>query len=277
MEELLEKLRIVNKMLQVEGGFASGKPVSEGGDGLIFSDVAQVLADLMGANTYLIDAEGKLLGYSEAIDINNQRVKQMLLDRRFPKIYADEMAKLTTSTANIGIESDMTVFPVETRDIFVNGLTSVIPIFAAGRRLGSLIFARLETPFDSGDLILAEHSATVMGMEMLHLINVHNEEVIRTAAAVTTALRSLSYSEREAVMEIFRHIEGLEARINASRIAGEKGITRSVIVNALRKLESANIVETQSLGVKGTFIRILSPQIMDALKRDLFNGSGDAR
>lgn len=270
MNQLLEKLRIVNKMLQVEGGFASGKPVSEGGDGLIFSDVAQVLADLMEANTYLIDAEGILLGYSEAIDINNQRVKQMLLDRRFPKIYADEMAKLTTTTANIGIESDMTVFPVETRDIFVNGLTTVIPIFAAGRRLGSLIFARLETPFDSGDLILAEHSATVMGMEMLHLINVHNEEAIRTAAAVSTALRSLSYSEREAIIEIFRQFEGLEARINASRIAGEKGITRSVIVNALRKLESANIVETQSLGVKGTFIRILSPQILEALKRDLY-------
>lgn len=273
MEELLEQLRIVNSMLQKEGGFANGKPQSEGDDGLIFSDMVKILADLMGANTYLIDAEGILLGFSEAININNKRVKQMLTDRRFPEIYAREIANLPMTTANIGIESDMTAFPIETRDIFVNGLTTIIPIYAAGRRLGSLIVARLETPFDSADLILAEHSATVIGMEMLHLNNVQNEEAIRTTVAVSTALRSLSYSEREAIMEIFRQIDGLEARINASRIATEKGITRSVIVNALRKLESANIVETQSLGMKGTFIKVVSQQIFEALNQDLFGGS----
>lgn len=39
-----------------------------------------------------------------------------------------------------------------------------------------------------------------------------------------------------------------------SRLADKVGITRSVIVNALKKCESAGIIETKSSGMKGTTI-----------------------
>ena len=45
------------------------------------------------------------------------------------------------------------------------------------------------------------------------------------------------------------------------------GITRSVIVNALRKLESAGVVEVRSLGMKGTYIRILNDYLLEELER----------
>lgn len=268
MDELLERLRTINRMLQKEGGFVDAQ-MAETKSHLPFQEMTKRLSEILGANTYLIDGEGNLLGYNEAININNERVKQMLVDRKFPDNYTDDIAKLTLTTANIGIQSDITVFPVETRDIFVSGLTTVVPIFAAGKRLGSLIFARLNTPFDSGDLILAEHSATVIGMELLYLINVKTEMANRAAASVQTALQSLSYSETEAVNEIFANIEELETRINASQIANDKGITRSVIVNALRKLESARILESRSLGMKGTYIKVHSPVLLKEMKKNL--------
>ncbi|MDE1548445.1 GTP-sensing pleiotropic transcriptional regulator CodY [Jeotgalibaca caeni] len=267
MEELLERLRTINRMLQKEGGFVSAEKATP--TLLPFQEMAKRLAEILGANTYLIDDAGTLLGFSEAIDINNERVKQMLVERKFPSYYTSGINQLNLTTANIGIESDITVFPVETRDIFVTGLTTVIPIFAAGKRLGSLIFARLNTAFNTGDLILAEHSATVIGMELLHLINVETEIATRAETAVHIALQSLSFSEMEAVSEIFRTIEELEARINASQIAAKKGITRSVIVNALRKLESARVLESKSLGMKGTYIKVLSPILFDELKKKL--------
>ena len=43
------------------------------------------------------------------------------------------------------------------------------------------------------------------------------------------------------------------------------GVTRSVIVNAFRKLESAGIIESRSLGMKGTFIKVLSPLFVEEL------------
>jgi transcriptional pleiotropic repressor len=84
---------------------------------------------------------------------------------------------------------------------------------------------------------------------------------------VQMAIDSLSYSEREAVELIFRELEGDEGVLVASRIADREGLTRSVIVNALRKLESAGVISTRSLGMKGTYIKILNEQLLPLLMR----------
>lgn len=268
MDELLEKLRRINYMLQKEGGFVAGQHKK----GILpFTEMATVLGDILGANTYLIDLHGNLLGYSEATDINNYRIKQMLNDSKFPEQYAYNLSALFQTTANIGIESDMTAFPIESRDLFITGVTTIIPIFAAGKRLGSLILARMAPAFDSSDLILAEHGAAVIGMELLHSINLRMEEATRVTTMIQIAVKSLSFSELEAVKAIFKEFSELEVRITASKIAEENAITRSVIVNALRKLESAGIIETRSLGMKGTFIKVASLRLLEALQRSLFS------
>lgn len=267
MDELLEKLRRINYMLQKEGGFVA---VSDEATALPFTEMASVLGDILSANTYLIDLSGNLLGYSEATDINNARIKQMLEDKKFPEQYAHNLSALFQTTANIGIESDFTAFPIESRDLFITGVTTIVPIFASGKRLGSLVLARLLPVFDSSDLILAEHGATVIGIELLHAINLRTEEATRVTTLIQIATKSLSFSEMEAVKAIFENFPSLEERITASKIAAEKNITRSVIVNALRKLESAGILETRSLGMKGTFIRVVSAELLDALKKALY-------
>ena len=266
MDELLEKLRRINHMFQKEGGFVTN---SGEATALPFTEMASVLGDILRANTYLIDLSGNLLGYSEATDINNTRIKQMLEDKKFPEQYAQNLSALFQTTANIGIESDFTAFPIESRDLFITGVTTIVPIFASGKRLGSLILARMFPAFDSSDLILAEHGATVIGIELLHSINLRTEEATRVTTLIQIAIKSLSFSELEAVKAIFESFPSLEERITASKIAEEKNITRSVIVNALRKLESAGILETRSLGMKGTFIRVVSPELLDALKKAL--------
>ncbi len=45
------------------------------------------------------------------------------------------------------------------------------------------------------------------------------------------------------------------------------GITRSVIVNALRKFESAGVIESRSSGMKGTYIKVLNDVVFDELAR----------
>jgi len=52
-------------------------------------------------------------------------------------------------------------------------------------------------------------------------------------------------SELEAIIHIFEELSGNEGVLVASKIADRVGITRSVIVNALRKFESAGVIEGQ--------------------------------
>ena len=70
-----------------------------------------------------------------------------------------------------------------------------------------------------------------------------------------------------AALAIFEELDGNEGILVASKIADRVGITRSVIVNALRKFESAGIIESRSSGMRGTYIKVLNDVIFDELKK----------
>ena len=82
---------------------------------------------------------------------------------------------------------------------------------------------------------------------------------------VKSALSTLSYSELDAIEHIFDELEGREGILVASKIADRVGITRSVIVNALRKFESAGVIESRSSGMKGTYIKVLNDAVFEEL------------
>ena len=92
-------------------------------------------------------------------------------------------------------------------------------------------------------------------MEILREKHNEVEKEARDKAAITMAINSLSYSEKKQ-LSIFLKNGGNEGLLIASKVADRVGITRSVIVNALRKLESAGVIESRSLGMKGTFIKV---------------------
>ena len=83
------------------------------------------------------------------------------------------------------------------------------------------------------------------------------EEHSRDRIAVQMAMRALSYSEIESMKHIIAELGGQEGVAVASKVADRVGVTRSVIVNALRKLESAGLIESRSLGMKGTYIKVM--------------------
>jgi transcriptional pleiotropic repressor len=140
-----------------------------------------------------------------------------------------------------------------------------IPINGGGERLGTLILARFGHPFDTRDLVLGEYLSTVVGLEILYARARQIEQRSRENLIVQMALRALSYSEVESVKHIVREIGGAEGVVVASKVADRTGITRSVIVNAFKKLESAGIIESRSLGMKGTYIKVLSSLFMEQI------------
>ena len=75
------------------------------------------------------------------------------------------------------------------------------------------------------------------------------------------------FCRQEAIVYIFNELEGDEGLLVASKIADRVGITRSVIVNALRKFESAGVIESRSSGMKGTYIKVINDAVFDELRR----------
>ncbi|MCP3761985.1 GTP-sensing pleiotropic transcriptional regulator CodY [Domibacillus sp. A3M-37] len=253
---LLAKMRKMNKMLQN----AAGKTVN-------FKEMAESLSEVIGANIFVVSRRGKLLGFGVNQQIENERMKQMLVERQFPEQYTKNLFNLTETSSNLDVNSEYTAFPVENKELFQNGLTTIVPIVGAGERLGTLVLARLEEQFHDDELILAEYGATIVGMEILREKAEEMQEEARSKAVVQMAISSLSYSELEAIEHIFEELDGKEGLLVASKIADRVGITRSVIVNALRKLESAGVIESRSLGMKGTYIKVLNNKFLMELEK----------
>ncbi len=257
MQDLLQKTRQLNNLIL--GG--AGKPVN-------FSEVAMVLSSSLDANVYVVSKKGKLLGYSLLDQFECEVMIEKVLDqRRFPDDYNQRIINTQETRANIKQKNKECVFATREDCLFSSKLTTIVPVKGGGERLGTLILARFKSQFSPSDLILAEYAAAVVGMEILRSRNEKMEEKARKRAAVHMALGSLSFSEQEAVEHIFAELSGNEGLIIASKIADRAGITRSVIVNALRKFESAGVIESRSLGMKGTHIKVLNEFLLEEIEK----------
>lgn len=255
---LLAKTRKMTAILQ--------RAVEHLHDELPYTDMASQLADIIDCNACILDSNGQILGYAIKYKTNNDRTEEIFQQHQFPETYMRHAARIYDTEANLPVHHDLTIFPVELREAYPDGLTTFAPIYGGGTRLGSLVIWRNDKPFDDEDLILVELASTVVGSQLLNLRNENMEESIRQQTAVTMAVNTLSYSEMKAVSAILTELDGKEGRLTASVIADRIGITRSVIVNALRKLESAGIIESRSLGMKGTYLKVINDGIFEQLK-----------
>ncbi|NPV72265.1 MAG: GTP-sensing pleiotropic transcriptional regulator CodY [Pelotomaculum sp.] len=256
MRALLDKTRAINRLLQKSAGHI-----------VDFNEVANVLSENIGASIYILDRRGKVLGHAYLKGWTCDVMKDIVEGcGGFPEEYNEYLMKINETFANFCQTANACLFE-EKRCRFDNKITTIVPIVGAGTRLGTLILAKFDNHFTEEDLILGEYGATVVGMEILRARAEKMEEEARKRAAVQVAIGTLSYSELDAVQHIFEQLEGEEGLLVASKIADRVGITRSVIVNALRKFESAGVIESKSLGMKGTYIRVLNDCLLEELGR----------
>ena len=256
MQTLLERTRKINRLLQLS-------------ESVEYESVSRVLCNVIGANVYITNREGKIFGHAFVDDFEcDLMIDKVIKQERFPKKYVKWLLKIDETMPNLRTKDGLCAFTNDdTKCIFNGKNTTVVPIYGVGERIGTLILAKYDEAFTDEDLILAEYGATVVGIEMLRDHTQKIEIDARQKATVQIALATLSFSEFKAADAIISKLDGMEGLLVASKVADENGITRSVIVNALRKFESAGIIESRSLGMKGTFIRVLNKHLIDEIRK----------
>jgi len=254
MRSLLERTRKINKLLQ-------------NSEKVEYFGMSTLLSTIIGANVYIISKEGKLRGYAclDNFECDVMYDKVLLLGI-FPEYYVEWLLRINETLSNLTLKDGLCAFSKGEPCLFNDKFTTIVPIHGVGERIGTLLVAKFHTEFNDDDLILAEYGATVVGMEFLRDRSGKIEEEVRKRAIVHVALATLSYSELEALKHILNELDGNEGLLVASQIADRVRITRSVIVNALRKIESAGVIESKSLGMKGTFIKVLNNCLFEELK-----------
>ena len=250
--QLLDKTRKINKLLHNNDSHK-----------VIFNDICEVLSSILVSDILVISKKGKVLGIKNRTDID--KIEELvaddigghidpLLNERLLNILS---TKENVNLATLGFESE----GVEKYQAIVT------PIDIAGERLGTLFIYKYGESYSIDDIILSEYGTTVVGLEMMRSVNEENAEENRKVQIVKSAISTLSFSELEAITHIFDELNGNEGILVASKIADRVGITRSVIVNALRKFESAGVIESRSSGMKGTYIKVINDVVFDEIKK----------
>ena len=249
--QLLDKTRKIGKLLHNNN---SGK--------VVFNDICKVMREILNSNVLVISRKGKVLGSGkcEGVDVITELIDESVGGFIDPMLNERLLGVLSTKE-NVNLET----LGFESEDIRRFQAT-IAPIEIAGERLGTLFIYRSNSQYDIDDIILCEYGTTVVGLEMLRAVNEENAEESRKVAVVRSAISTLSFSEMEAITHIFDELNGMEGILVASKIADRVGITRSVIVNALRKFESAGVIESRSSGMKGTYIKVLNDVVFDEIE-----------
>ena len=257
--QLLDKTRKINKLLHNN---SSSK--------VVFNDICEVLTEILTSNVLVVSKKGKVLGVSACRDVHP--IKELLngeVGMHIDEMLNERMLSILSTKENVNLQT--LGFTPEV----VKGYQAIItPIDIAGERLGTLFIYKKDSLYEIDDIILSEYGTTVVGLEMLRSVNEESAEETRKEQIVQSAIGTLSFSELEAILHIFDELDGMEGILVASKIDDRVGITRSVIVNALRKFESAGVIESRSSGMKGTYIKVVNDYVfkeLDKIKREKMN------
>lgn len=250
--QLLDKTRKIGKLLH-----------NNNSSKVVFNDICSVLCEILASNVLVISKKGKVLGVGDRAGVDS--ITELIVDQVgnfIDSMLNERLLAVLSTKENVNLET----LGFENSD--VKRFQAIItPIDIAGERLGTLFIYKCAKQYDIDDIILCEYGTTVVGLEMLRAVNEENAEESRKLAVIKSAINTLSYSEMEAVVHIFEELNGMEGILVASKIADRVGITRSVIVNALRKFESAGVIESRSSGMKGTYIKVLNDMVFEEVEK----------
>lgn len=249
--QLLDKTRKINKLLH-----------NNSSTKVVFNDICKVMMETLDSNILVISKKGKVLGVSLCPGV--EEIRELIKDQvgsHVDPLLNDRFLSVLSTKENVNLQT--LGFEEENIEKYC---AIISPIDIAGERLGTVFMYRSEKQYGIEDIIVSEYGTTVVGLEMMRSVNEENAEEARKVQVVKSAFSTLSFSELEAIIHIFDELDGDEGILVASKIADRVGITRSVIVNALRKFESAGVIESRSSGMKGTYIKVLNEVIFDELE-----------
>ena len=247
--QLLDKTRKINKLLH-----------NNNSSKVVFNDICEVMTDILQSNILVISKKGKILGTSRCSSI--PEISELIVDQvgeYIDPMLNERLLGILSTKENVNLETLGFVHNIQKYAAIIT------PIDIAGERLGTLFIYRVDDSYDIDDIILSEYGTTVVGLERMRSVNEESEEETRKLQIVRSAISTLSFSELEAIIHIFDELNGTEGILVASKVADRVGITRSVIVNALRKFESAGVIESRSSGMKGTYIKVVNDVVFSEL------------
>ncbi len=227
---------------------------------VIFNDICEVVGEILSASCMVVSAKGKVLGIYK----KSNRLTELIADSVGDMIDGDlnnRFLSVLSTKENVNLQT------LGFERSAARGISAILlPVFFAGERMGTTFIFREDSDYEVEDIILSEYANTVIELEIMRAIYEEDDERKRKKEILRAALDSLSSSEQEAVRYLVEALPGAEGILVTSKVAAENHMTRSILVNAIKKLEGAGVLEVKSMGMRGTHIRVLNETLLQFYK-----------
>ncbi len=246
-------MSLITKIYELKNVLRQGK--------VEINSVIALISNLIGCNVYLIGSQGEII--TAVLPNGNdctQKTPETTLSLK--PDFKQRIGFIFQTSANIPVES---CFLNEDLCVRANLYMTIVPV-RNHKSNAHLLLTKPDQQFTDEQLILAETASLVNSIYFYENNATINEAEQGQEANAKMVLDSLSFSELKAISNVLTDLKGTEGFLVASKIADRIGISRSVIVNAMRKLESAGVVESRSLGIKGTYIKVKNQLFYEMLK-----------
>lgn len=262
MITLVEKLRQLNEVFNESSSRL-----------LHLNDLCKRLATIMSANVYLFKMTGSIFAHGTVTAYHCEHNINSLKTLVLPEKYLTLFTSTNRAKFNIFEQHPTCTYEGVETCIYADRYYAMVPVFYNHKKWAGMLFVRYGTPFDVDDEALSEYISAIISMEILfgEQERLYNMAVKRARSQL--AVKNLTYSELKATEQAISDLvkQGMEGTIMLNKISDESFVPHSTVSSALKKLESAGVIETRSKGVKGKHVKITNPFI----EREIENALND--
>lgn len=236
---LLDKTRKINKLIH-----------NLAAEELNCSAVLGQMAGVSLSHCVMVDDKGYVIasvrpeGMDELLDFKGLSVGDCVKNE-----FKDKLSLISSTRENVNPE----IFGLTNNN---SASLLIVPVEISGVRFGTFFMYRYSQMYDLDDIILSEYISNILAFILSNELTVKSKEIKGKKKEVVSAFSSLSHGEIIGVIALFDELNHKNKAVNISQIASRCNITRSVLVNAIKKLTSSGVISSKSCGVRGTFIEI---------------------
>nr|WP_317358790.1 hypothetical protein [uncultured Tyzzerella sp.] len=229
-------------------------------DESILENFSNKICECLKSDIIILDIDGNVI-----YEFNNNLPSITTSEKNIENQIVKQLENIEEIKTNITLDNLYTT--KFDRESLKNIYGLFLPVYMYKEKIANIIIYRKDTSFDNDINFVCEYILSILTILIWNYKSLQLNEKQIKIQNIKSCIDTLSYSELEAILNIFEQLEKGEGLVIASKVADKAGITRSVIVNALRKFESARVIETRSLGMKGTYIKVLNEYLLKELNK----------
>lgn len=234
------------------------------------------LCKIMHANIYFFFSDGEIFCYATSPDYACRHNDRSLKERRLPQKYMSFFDSVEHSVFNAYEKYPSCTCEDVERCIYRERYLSMVPIYyymlnTLSATKAGMLMIRYGSPFEQEEEILCEYAAIVVSLELFYQAQSSIKQNAMEAAYSQLAVKSLSASELRAAKVILNQIGNNEGVVMLVKATAQAFVAQSVASSALKKMESAGVISTQSYGVKGKYVKINNKYLLDEINARIDN------